>query len=66
MPLLGQYDPRYYVRYPDGQRSERVDKHTAINYQSIFGGVVVCAERKKGWKGWITEHVLDRGIRYDA
>lgn len=46
MPLLGQHDPRFIVVYPDGKRSERMDKSTAHNYASLFGGLVVCVEFK--------------------
>lgn len=40
-PLLGQKDPRWRVIYPDGKRSERMDKSTAKEYASMFGGKVI-------------------------
>ena len=58
MSLLGQHDPRYYVEYADGKTSERMDKKTARDYAKMFGGKVICAQRKRGWLGWIVHDVL--------
>jgi hypothetical protein len=45
MGLLGQRDPRWYVVYPDGKRSEMMDKHVAKGYADHFGGTVIGPER---------------------
>lgn len=58
MPLLGQRDPRWIVEYSDGKRSERMDKSAARNYADLFGGKVICVEKRKG----LLEKIRD-GIR---
>ena len=35
---------RWYVRYPDGQRSKTMYYRTACNYADIFGGKVFHVE----------------------
>lgn len=42
--LLGQKDPRWRVRYPDGNVSIKMDWGTAHNYAEIFGGEVECID----------------------
>ena len=40
MPLLGQTDPRFRVRYADGEISALMDKSTASSYAGMFDGEV--------------------------
>lgn len=42
--LLGQRDPRWRVRYPDGRVSTKMDRSTAYNYAEMFGGEVECID----------------------
>ena len=44
MPLLGQRDARFIVRYPDGKKSERMDERTAKEYADMFNGSVECVQ----------------------
>lgn len=60
MGLLGQRDPRWIVIYPDGRKSERMDKHVAFNYATIFGGKIECVEPTKFMlfkEKWLTREV---------
>jgi len=60
MPLLGQRDPRWIVEYPDGKRSERMDKFTAHSYADMFGGKVICVEKRKGLLEKIRDAIRNR------
>ena len=37
---VSYYYGKFYVVYPDGQRSSKMDYRTAKEYQQIFGGKV--------------------------
>ena len=53
---MGLYDPGYYIEYSDGTISKRMSKRDACNL-AYFGGTVICAQREKGWLGWIVTTV---------